>query len=645
MRIILLYLILGALCTSSAYGHSMSDTIRIAEVSVNSNKIRAKQKYVYDSLRIANAIHQDLSKFLQENSSIQFKVYGSSGSAVMSIRGANAAHSKVKWNGMDLGSPMLNQNDVSLLAVSNADEISLVRGGSTATQGTGALAGYINLKTNPSFNAQKLGVYANYNSIDNRSVQLNFNTGSAAFASHTSINVLDHQNNFSFENYSEANSPTQNQINSDWKKFCIIQSFFYHKNKSELELHTWYQESDRQLSPPIFNRQKNSYQFDNAFRNNLQYTYRLNSKHALKANVSYTRERIRFVSRTKQQNTTLVLFNTNSYFDQVQHNLSYAYTSDKLQQEFAYQYNFEGAYVEDYSGYRTRNRLAISSNTEYSVIKWFTLQFANRIEQVNDDQIFATSLNLSTNKWYRYGIVPYVKMSRNYNLPGLNDLYWIPGGNENLKPEKSFEQEIGLNIEKSYAKFSWAGDLKVYHSLVDDWILWQPSTIENGLWTPQNLLKVKLQGVEFNIDFIYNIRSYHRIALKTFFAHNSATNERALSANDNSVGKQLIYTPVQKWGINLQYSYKSYQLMVNQHQVSHRFTTSDESLFLPSYYLVDLSIQKSFTHQQHYAQVGVYADNIFNQAYESLPFQAMPARVLGIKLTYQLNTYKKQLEK
>ncbi len=635
-----MYLILAGLYAQNAYAEAVSDTIRINEVNIQSNKIAPKNKYVFDSLRIANAQHQDLTKFLQENSSIQFKVYGSSGSAVMSIRGANAAHSKIKWNGMDLGSPMLNQNDVSLLSVSNADEISLVRGGSTATQGTGALSGYINLKTTPSFQAEKISLLANYNSIDNRSVQISFNKGNKNFASHTSINVLDHQNNFTFVNYSEANKPTQNQINSDWKKFCFIQSFFYQKNKSNIEFHTWYQESDRLLSPAIFNRQKNSYQFDNTFRNNLAYTLKLSDKHIFKSNVSYTRERIRFVSRTRQQNVTIVLFNTNSYFDQVQHNSSYTFKRSKLSQEFAYQYNFEGAYVEDYSGYRVRNRFAISSNTEYDASAWLNILFSNRLEQVNSNQIFATSLSLSTNKWYRLGILPYVKVSRNYNLPGLNDLYWIPGGNENLKPEKSFEQELGLSIEKSIDKLKLMGDVKVYHTIVDDWILWQPSTVENGLWTPQNLLQVKLQGVEFNIDMMYTINAYHRIVFKTFFAHTSATNQTALTANDNSVGKQLIYTPKQKWGINLQYIYKEYQLLVNQHKVSHRFTTSDESMFLPSYYLVDVSVQRSITYKNHFAQLGLYVDNITNQVYESLPFQAMPARVLGIKLTYQLNKYK-----
>jgi len=40
-------------------------------------------------------------------------------------------------------------------------------------------------------------------------------------------------------------------------------------------------------------------------------------------------------------------------------------------------------------------------------------------------------------------------ISRNYNLPTLNDLYWYPGGNKELKAESGIEVESGLNFSKT----------------------------------------------------------------------------------------------------------------------------------------------------------------------------------------------------
>ncbi|MCS2983587.1 TonB-dependent receptor [Bacteroides xylanisolvens] len=40
-----------------------------------------------------------------------------------------------------------------------------------------------------------------------------------------------------------------------------------------------------------------------------------------------------------------------------------------------------------------------------------------------------------------------VSISRNYRFPTLNDLYFLPGGNPNLKNEQGFSYDAGVSFE------------------------------------------------------------------------------------------------------------------------------------------------------------------------------------------------------
>lgn len=640
---LLLVFSLLMLMKTSANAMHTSDTISVKEVEVKTFKyyiVNTADDFDSASLSYVNA--QTLSRFLQENSSLQFKTYGTSGSSVMSIRGANPSQSKVIWNGLNIGSPMLNMNDMSLLGVSNTNEINLTKGGSITKNGNNALAGIIGLSNTPLYNTNSLSLSLNHSNLNNTDFQFKINTGDKYFSSQTTISLLKNNNNFSYRNRSEIGNPLQEQLNSEWNQIAILQSIFYRKNKHQIQWHQWFQESDRDLSPAVYNRTRRNYQLDKSYRTIANYSYQLNYRNKLNSNIGFTREQLRYVSRLYMNNQNFVLFNTRSYFDQLQYQLNWSYskfntnlTDNRFNQDVTFQYIFDGAYVEDYFQYRKRNKYSLSSTTRYSFYGLISTIFSNRIELVNSNVYYASSIFFNVLKFIEKGLVPYVKLAKNFNLPGLNDMYWMPGGNPNLSAEKSWEQELGLNYRKEFKKMELKTSIDVYHSLVSDWILWQPSAIENGLWSPQNLVEVKLQGIEFDQEFNYKINLNNTIYTKIFYAYTQAINNKPVNANDLSVGKQLIYVPLEKMGFNIAYQYKTYRLNANFHRVSHRYTTADHSEFLPAYQLIDLRVQKRVEFKTSNILAGLYIDNILNQSYESIPFQAMPARVFGGSITYQ----------
>lgn len=615
------------------------DTLNIADVWVQGSKyIFFKNTTKLDSAFLVQMQRLNLQQLLQENSAVQFKTYGVSGSSLMSIRGANAAHSKVVWNGLNLGSPMLNMNDVSILPVQAADQIDLIRGGNTAEMGSGALSGYLNMSTNAQYNKEQISFNTNFNSLLNKSLSFTYLKSNNNFSSNTRVLFNGQLNKYDYKNYAEFQTPVQSQINSEVYQWALIQSLNYKFKKNLFETHLWYQENDRNLSPPIYNRNKSSYQLDQSFRGIFKHKIHLQNKHRLENSISYTREAIRFVSRISMARQDFVLFNTYSYFDLVQSSTKWNYESNKFKQWLAINYIYEGANVEDYASYKSRNRLAIASSTKYHFNSKISLEFNNRFERIisKNEDLIASSLQANYQVPYIESTYLYGRLSKNYNLPGLNDLYWSPGGNPNLKAENSIERELGLIQTHIRRNTTTHTKLTYYRSMVDDWILWQPSAIENGFWSPQNLKQVELEGVEFESDLTYTKRKLS-LSFKLFYTYNLAINKKAAHVNDLSVNKQLIYVPKEKYGLNLRLQYSKSSLMMKQHYVSHRFTTTDNTLFLASYQLFDVQLAHEFIFKTHNLRVQLYIDNIFNKSYESIPFQIMPARVFGIGLNYLLN--------
>ena len=79
-----------------------------------------------------------------------------------------------------------------------------------------------------------------------------------------------------------------------------------------------------------------------------------------------------------------------------------------------------------------------------------------------------------------------------------------------------------------------------YYSIMLDLILWQPNT--SGLYKPVNISEVHAHGVELGLNLACAICKF-RFILNNGYNYCRSTNEKATSIGDNSVGKQLIYTP------------------------------------------------------------------------------------------------------
>lgn len=92
-------------------------------------------------------------------------------------------------------------------------------------------------------------------------------------------------------------------------------------------------------------------------------------------------------------------------------------------------------------------------------------------------------------------IVAKASVSRNFRFPTLNDLYFLPGGNPDLRKESGWTYDAGLSFAVGKTGvYSLSGSATWFDSYVDDWIIWLPTT--KGFFSPRNLKKVHAYGVE-----------------------------------------------------------------------------------------------------------------------------------------------------
>ncbi|MEH8253052.1 TonB-dependent receptor domain-containing protein [Aeromonas veronii] len=77
-----------------------------------------------------------------------------------------------------------------------------------------------------------------------------------------------------------------------------------------------------------------------------------------------------------------------------------------------------------------------------------------------------------------------------FRAPSFNDLYYPGLGNPNLKPEESKSSELMLDGQTAGVEWRATG----YRNDFEQMIQWAPNS--QGMWTPQNVGKARIEGVE-----------------------------------------------------------------------------------------------------------------------------------------------------
>lgn len=626
MRKILQIALLIAFTSLQAFAQTTKDTVNYKAFEVVENIVPTSYKSTqFDSSTINNT--ENLAELLAKHSPIFIKSYGSGSLATVSFRGTGASHTKVQWNGVSLNSPMNGQIDFSLYPSFFFDNAEIHYGASGLVDGNGALGGSVLMNNQEAYDKdlstfikQSVGSFNNYTT----SSQLNYSNDK--WFSETKLYFNSTENDFEFTNSSSKEHTIDTLKNANLKQYGFQQAIYRKFKKSSLGIRVWYFNSDRNLSHAMNISDNNENQQDESLRSliewkglhkNLQYKI---SSAVVKDELTY----VNSLANIYSDNNSLFFDNNINTKIYLNHNFI---IDNKIN------IKYETATADGYkaSHQRFNNSWLLAINKNFNRL---TIDLMNRLIVVGDNfQPIAPSLGAKFKLLSQHQFYLKTNAGINYNYPTFNDLYWNPGGNRNLEPEKSRMTEIGLSYNNK--KNSFNTEITAFYSLVDNWIIWQQT--EFGYWSPSNIKEVENKGIEALINF-NSLISKVKVNNSINYAYTSSINRASKNENDNSVGKQLIYVPLHQFNYNLSLNYSSYNLIYTYNYTDKRFITSDNNWYLPANFLSDIAISKKFSSKKKLkTSISFKVRNIFNQQYQSIAWRAMPGRNYLISLSFKFN--------
>tara|TARA_B110000503_G_C7165967_1_gene421931 strand:- start:4510 stop:5298 length:789 start_codon:yes stop_codon:yes gene_type:complete len=225
-------------------------------------------------------------------------------------------------------------------------------------------------------------------------------------------------------------------------------------------------------------------------------------------------------------------------------------------------------------------------------------------------------------------------VGKNVKYPSLNDLYYNPSGNLNLKAEVSESIEFGSIYQKAILNnnLKLTSSATLFYNNIENYIQWEPTAF--GFWSPTNLKNVETLGTEFFIE-VKQSKGKVKKQLNATYSFTSSKNYEKQHEFDESSGKQLIYIPEHKGNVSLDLEVENISFSANYQFIGLRFISSDNEEFLPSYSLLDLSIHKGVRLKNNNTiEFSAGVKNVFDTEYQAIEWRPMPNRNYFIKVGY-----------
>ncbi len=593
--------------------------IKADKISVFSSGMKIEKM---DSTTLAIRQGVSIATLLAEQSAVTLRSYGPGGISTLSIRGTNSSQSGVFWNGINLQQPNLGMTDLSRISTFDFSDISLQSGGASELLGSGVIGGSLHLSNVMRYSLPlQSSVLLNYASIGNTTGGLKVSAGSNRLAYTGSVSGDWNKNNFWYTTYLGDRERLEHALVKSVS--TIHQAEYILNSKQRLTAGFWYQATDRQIPPTMTMTTNDQQQWDRAIRSSLQWSY-TGVKQSFLVRSAFVDEKEHFKSKSSQ--------------------LDEFYHLNTWQADFEYKRSL-GKYFSLGSG--VTSHIIRAKVDYYEGIKyqpegsvWTALAFTSQKHGITS----VLNLRQDFSKGYKIpfspsfsAVIPVIKhisinfnASRNFRVPTMNDKYWIPGGNPNLKPESSWNAEAGIKFNLHTGKLVRSVIvLSVYNSQIDNMIQWIPVT--SSLWSPRNVQKVWSRGIEISSrsDWKYaGFNGYFRFG----YNYSPSTYKETLPDESTMLNKQLIYIPLHKVQETFFIGRNNYYSMFSFTLTGKRYVRSDNEKSLPSYALFDFYAGTTLKTKKVSFKLQASCRNVLNVTYQSVLHYPEPGRSFAISV-------------
>ncbi len=639
-------------------------TIPIKEVTVYGRRPMKEigvQQTKFDSVVLKENIALSIADVLTFNSSIFVKSYGRATLSTVAFRGTSPSHTQVTWNGMRINNPMLGMTDFSMIPSYFIDDASLLHGTSSVSETGGGLGGAVKLSTKPAQNngfglqyVQGVGSFKTFDEFlrltyGNKNWQLSTRAVYSSSPNEYKYRNRDKKENIYDDNHNIIGQyyPVERNRSGSFKDLHILQEAYYNSDSGErFGLSAWYINSNREL-PMLTTDYGEAAEFDNrqrehTFRGVLSWDHlRSNWKVAAKAGYIHTwmaYDYKRDAGNGIMTSMTRSRSKVNTFYGQADGEYyigsKWLFTASLSAHQHLVESRDKNIILQQGDkaiiGY-DKGRIELSGSVS---AKWRPTERVG-VSVVLREEMFGTewtplipALFVDGVLSKRGNIVAKASVSRNYRFPTLNDLYFLPGGNPDLKKESGWTYDAGLSFAiGNEGVYSLSGSASWFDSHVDNWIIWLPTT--KGFFSPRNIKSVHAYGVEMEADLAVALTEDWHLGLDGTFSWTPSINEgEPMSPADKSVGKQLPYVPEISATLTGELSYRTWSLLYKWCHYSERYTMSSNDLSLsgnlPPYFMSNITLEKRFSLAWADLSLKGAVNNLFDEEYLSVLSRPMP---------------------
>lgn len=615
----------------------------------------------FDSLALKENIALSMADVLSFNSAIFVKNYGRATLSTVAFRGTSPSHTQVSWNGMKINNPMLGMTDFSTIPSYFIDDASLLHGTSSVNETGGGLGGSVKLSTTPA-NAEGFGMQfvqgiGSFKTFD-EFLRLtygndNWQTSTRVVYS-TSPNDYKYRNHDKKENIYDENMniidqyyPIERNRSGSFKDFHFLQEVYYNTNKGDrFGFNAWYINSNRELAMLTVDHGEDT-DFDNrqreeTFRSVISWDH-LRSNWKLGAKAGYIHTWLAYDYKRDLGNGIMAEMTrsrsrVNTFYGQAESEYyisnKWLFTASLTAHQHFVESRDKNIIKQDGGnaivGYRkARTELTGAMSAKWRPTDRLGLSIVLREEMFGDEWtplIPAFFIDGVISK--KANLVAKASISRNYRFPTLNDLYFLPGGNPDLRKESGWSYDAGLSFAVGKAGvYSLSGSATWFESFIKDWIIWLPTT--KGFFSPDNIKDVHAYGVELKTDLDLALTQELTLGLNGTFSWTPSINKgEPRTPADQSVGKQLPYVPKYSSTVTGRLSWRKWSFLYKWCYYSERFTMSSNDISLtgklPPYFMSNISIEKGLSFKWADISLKGAINNLFNEEYLSVLSRPMP---------------------
>jgi vitamin B12 transporter len=225
-------------------------------------------------------------------------------------------------------------------------------------------------------------------------------------------------------------------------------------------------------------------------------------------------------------------------------------------------------------------------------------------------------------------------ISRNSKIPSMNDMFWVPGGNPDLKNEYAFIYELTGEVNQKFSSLlAMKLDLSLFRNNIKDMIQWHPG--EYSYWTADNIKSVNSSGLESSFSLNYSLNKF-AAGLSANYSYTRASVTASHTANDAAIGKQIIYVPANQGNCSIFMNYSIFYSSWITTMTGKRYLTVDNSDYLPGYMLINLITGFRLNVKGNTLDLNFQIDNLFDITYQTIAYYPLPGRSYSLKLLVQI---------